>query len=178
MAEIMVMPWWLVLIWGLLSLIVGLMFVFTPGVTITVFVTLIGAYWFVGGLFMIGHLLADKTHIGWKIFLAVINILAGLVILAYPLYSTIFLLAFFVIFMGFWGCLIGCVHLYQGYKSKDPGAGILGVVSLIFGILLLAYPYIAAGLIPFIIGVFAIAGGVAAVIQAFRVKKTVPPASA
>jgi uncharacterized membrane protein HdeD (DUF308 family) len=42
---------------------------------------------------------------------------------------------------------------------------------MIFGIIILIYPFFAAELIPLIIGVFAVVGGIAAVIAAFQVKK-------
>jgi uncharacterized membrane protein HdeD (DUF308 family) len=140
-------------------------------VTTILFITLVGAFWLVGGLFSLGGLAVDKTNRGWKIFLAVLNIIAGIVILAYPLISTIFVLAFFIIFVGFWGCLIGFAHLFQAFATKDAGAGILGIVSLIFGLLLLAYPLYAAALLPFIAGIFAIVGGIASVATAFMAKK-------
>ena len=32
---------------------------------------------------------------------------------------------------------MGCVHLYHAFGAKDAGSGVLGIISLIFGILLL-----------------------------------------
>ena len=165
------LPWWVVLLWGLLSLIIGIMFLTTPGITTIIMITFMGAYWLVGGFFTLGSLAVDKTNMGWKIFLSIVNILAGLVILLYPLYSTVFILSFFAIFIGFWGVFIGAAHLFQAFKTKDGGNGVLGVISMIFGIVILIYPFIAAELIPFIVGIVAIVSGIAAVIAAFQVKK-------
>jgi len=174
-AEVLVhvYPWWLVLLWGLLSLIVGLMFLGTPAVTTGFLILLIGAYWLVGGLFTLGSIAVDKSHAGWKIFLSGINIIAGILILAFPLFSTIFALALFVIFIGMWGCFIGVAHLSRAFRKRDPGSGVLGAISLIFGVLLLIHPLVAAALVPFVIGIFAIAGGVAAVIASLGIKKAV-----
>lgn len=165
------LPWWVLLLWGLLTLIIGILFLTTPGMTTLILITFMGAYWLVGGLFTFGSLAVDKTNMGLKIFLSVVNILAGIIILLYPLYSAVFILSFFAIFIGFWGLFIGAVHLFQAYKTKDGGNGVLGVISMIFGIIILIYPLIAAELIPFIVGVFAIVSGIAAVIAAFQVKK-------
>ena len=165
------LPWWVVLLWGLLSLIVGILFLTTPGITTIILITFMGAYWLVGGFFTLGSLAVDKTNMGWKIFLSIVNILAGLVILLYPLYSTVFILSFFAIFIGFWGVFIGAAHLFQAFKTKDGGNGVLGVISMIFGIVILIYPFIAAELIPFIVGIVAIVSGIAAVIAAFQVKR-------
>jgi len=165
------LPWWVLLLWGLLSFIIGIMFLTTPGITTIILITFMGAYWLVGGFFTLGSLAVDKTNMGWKIFLSIVNILAGIVILLYPLYSTVFILSFFAIFIGFWGVFIGAAHLFQAFKTKDGGNGVLGVISMIFGLIILVYPLVAAELIPFIVGILAIVSGIAAIFAAFQVKK-------
>ena len=172
-----ILPWWLVLLWGLLSLIVGIMFLTTPGMTTLILITFLGAYWLVGGFFTLGSLAVDKTNMGLKIFLSIVNIIAGVIILLYPLYSTVFIISFFAIFIGFWGLFIGAVHLFQALKTKDGGNGLLGLISMIFGLIILIFPFFAAELIPLIIGVFAVAGGLAAIIASFQVKKVSIPAN-
>jgi uncharacterized membrane protein HdeD (DUF308 family) len=164
-------PWWLLLVWGILALLIGCMFLSTPGLTTVLFITLLGAYWLVSGLFALGSLAVDRTNAGWKLFLGIINILAGILILLYPLYSTVFVLSFFVIFIGFWACFIGVAHLYQGFAAKDGGNGVLGAISLIFGILLLIDPFIVAALLPFIAGGFAIIAGLASIALSLTAKK-------
>jgi uncharacterized membrane protein HdeD (DUF308 family) len=171
MAEVKLFPWWLLLIWGLLTIIIGLMFLVTPGVTTVLLITFMGAYWLVGGIFALGSLVVDRTHIGMKILLSIINIIAGIFILLYPFYSTVFVLSFFVILIGFWACLIGAVHLYQGFTAKDAGNAVLGIISLVFGILLLVNPFVVAALLPFIAGGFGIVSGLATIYIAFVTKK-------
>jgi uncharacterized membrane protein HdeD (DUF308 family) len=164
-------PWWIFLVWGILTLIIGCMFIISPGMTTILLITLMGAYWLVGGLFAIGSLVMDRTNMGWKIFLGVINILAGILILLYPLYSTVFVLSFFVIFVGFWACFVGAAHLYHALATKDAGNGVLGIISLIFGLLLLMNPFIAAALLPFVAGGFAIVTGLTTITVSFTAKK-------
>lgn len=171
-------PWWILLLWGILSLIIGIMFLASPGITTLVFVTFLGAYWLVGGIFSLASLAVDRTGMGWKIFLAVLNLIAGIIILAYPLYSTIFLLAFFVIIIGVWACFIGGSHLYLAFSQKDAGNGVLGFISLLFGILLLIFPLVSAALVPFVAGIFAIVVGLVAIVASFGAKKAVTSAPA
>lgn len=163
-------PWWMLLLWGLLTLLVGCMFLFMPGQTMEFFIIFLGAYWLVGGIFTIASLVLDRSNMGWKIFLSVINILAGVLILVYPLYATIFAFTFLVIFIGFWACFVGAAHLYQAYTAKDAGNGVLGIISIIFGLLLLINPFIAAALLPFVFGGFSIVSGIASVYVAFMAK--------
>jgi len=171
-------PWWLILVWGILTLLIGCMFLITPGLTVELFITFVGAYWLVGGIFAIASLAVDKSNMGWKIFLSVINILAGIVILVHPLYAALFALGFAVIFIGFWAIFIGVSHLYHAFTQKDAGNAILGIVSLIFGILLLANTLIASVLLPYVIGGFAIVMGLCSIFVSFTAKKCQTPAKA
>jgi len=166
-----VFPWWLLLVWGILTLLIGCMFLITPGMTTVLLITFMGAYWLVGGLFVIGSLAVDRSHIGWKIFLSVINILAGVLILLYPWFSTIFVLSFFVIFIGFFALFIGISHLYHGWIRKDAGNAVLGIVSIIFGLLLLINPFVVAALLPYVAGGFAVILGLASIYVSFAAKK-------
>ena len=164
-------PWWILLLWGIFALLIGIAFLFSPGVTTVLLITFMGAYWLVGGLFALGSLFIDRTNRGWKLFLGIINILAGVVILLYPLYSTAFVLSFFVIFVGFWACFVGASHLYQSFVAKDAGNAVLGILSLLFGLILLVHPYMTAALLPYIAGGFAIVAGLAAIAVSFTAKK-------
>jgi uncharacterized membrane protein HdeD (DUF308 family) len=163
-------PWWILLLWGILTLLVGFMFLMNPGQTLEFFIIFLGAYWLVGGVFTIASLFFDRTGMGWKIFLSVINILAGILILMYPLFSTIFVFTFLIIFIGFWACFIGAAHIYQAWVSKDAGNGVLGIISIIFGLLLLLNPFIAGALLPFVFGGFAVISGLASIYVAFAAK--------
>ncbi len=164
-------PWWLLLVWGILAVLIGAMFLITPGLTTVLLVTFMGAYWLVGGILAFASLAVDRTHMGWKIFLGVINILAGIIILAYPLYSAIFALSFLVIFIGFWALFVGVSHLYHAWTAKDAGNGVLGVISVIFGFLLLLNPFLAAALLPFVAGGFAVVMGIVSIGVSFTAKK-------
>ena len=168
-------PWWILLLWGFLALILGIMFLASPGITLAIFITFLGAYWLVGGIFSLASLAVDRTNMGWKILFAVLNLLAGIIILAHPLYSTFFLTTFFIIIIGVWACITGGAHIYHAYSQKDAGNAILGIVSFIFGLLLLVvtliFPLISVVILALTAGIFAIVIGIAAIIASFAVKK-------
>ena len=174
-------PWWVILIWGLLALLIGIMFLASPGITLAVFIMFLGAYWLVGGIFSLVSLAVDKTNMGLKILLAILNILVGIIILANPLYSTFFLTTFFIVIVGVWACITGCVHLYQAFTQKDAANGILGIFSFIFGVLLLAltfvFPLMSIVLLALFAGIFAIVLGLAAIVTSFAAKKAAPAAA-
>lgn len=164
-------PWWIVFLFGILLLALGVMFLMTPIVTTLILITFLGAFWFVGGLVSLGSLAVDRTNMGWKIFLAIISIIAGALIMGYPFFSTVIVLSFFVIFIGFWACFIGFAHLFSAFKGKDAGNFVLGIISIIFGLILLIFPLFTAALLPFIAGALCLVGGISAIIVSFTVKK-------
>jgi len=169
-ADVRLFPWWLVLLWGIFAVIIGVLFLAYPLNSLMASIVFLGVYWFVGGIFTLFAAFMEATDRGWKILISIISIIAGLAILAYPFYSFLLIPTTFVIFVGFWACFVGGVKIYQGFAGKDAGAGVLGVISLIFGILLLVNPFIGALLLPYIFGGFALVGGIAAIVVSFMVR--------
>ena len=169
-ADVRLFPWWLVLLWGIFAVIIGAMFLAYPYNTLMASIVFLGVYWFIGGIFTLFAAFMEETDRGWKILIAIISIIAGLAILAYPYYSFLILPAFFIILVGFWALVVGGVKIYQGFAGKDWGAVILGIISIIFGFLLLGSPYLAASLIPYVFGGFALVGGIAAIVVSFMIR--------
>lgn len=164
-------PWWLVLIQGIILLIIGGYLLAFPYQTFFVLVIFLGAYWFVSGIFAIIGAAMTKEDVAWKVVLGILGIIAGIIILTYPLYSTIFILPLLAILIGIWGLMMGCVYLFRGFSIKDWGSAILGLIGIIFGIIILWDYFIFALALPFIIGAFAIVGGIAAIIGSFMLRK-------
>ena len=57
-------------------------------------------------------------------------------------------------------------------KGGGWGEAILGILTIIFGIVLLANPLIGAAHLPYVLGIFAVIGGVGAIISAFLIRPT------
>ena len=161
-------PWWAVLVQGIFSIIIGLLLLAYPGATTLVIVQFIGVYWLVTGMFSLVSIFTDRSMWGWKLFAGVIGIMAGLSIMRHPLWSTLMLPTVLVMFMGFSGLFIGVAGLISAFQGGGWSAGILGGLSLLFGILLLGSPFIAALALPWVYGVLGLAGGIAAIFAAFR----------
>lgn len=164
------MPWWLILVWGLLALLLGLMLIVTPLVTIATLILFMGAYWFVGGLFTLASLVWDRSNVGWKLFMGIISVLGGLVVMAQPALSTILVMGLLVFIIGFWAVLIGVVKIYDAYRTKDGGTGVLGVLSLLFGFILLVSPFAGAVSLSIVAGFFALVGGISAVAFSLKIR--------
>jgi len=163
-------PWWLVLIQGIAALIVGLLLLVNPAATTLVLIQLVGIYWFVSGIFGIVSIFIDKSMWGWKLFAGILGIIAGILIIQHPLWSTLLVPTVIVIVLGIEGIIIGIVNLIQAFQGGGWGIGILGVLSILFGLFLMFNPLAAAVALPIVLGIFGIVGGIFAIIAAFRLK--------
>ena len=87
-----------------------------------------------------------------------------------PIVSAIALPKIFVLVLGIWGLMYGIILLIMAFQGGGWGAGILGVLGIIFGIALMGNYYVVGmGLsMLWTAAVFAFVGGIAMIFQAFR----------
>ena len=163
-------PWWLVLIEGIALLILGVLFIAEPKMTTQIVVWFLGFYWLIVGILKIVSIFQDSAMWGWKLFVGILGILAGLLVIRHPLWSPLVVGSALVIVLGIEGIIIGIVSLIQAFKGGGWGAGILGAVSIIIGIILLANIWLFTFSLPWVIGILAIIGGIIAIIAAFKIK--------
>jgi uncharacterized membrane protein HdeD (DUF308 family) len=163
-------PWWVVLLQGIAAVILGIFLLLSPGMTMVVIVQFIGIYWLVSGLFQIVAIFVDSTQWGWKLFSGVLGIIAGVIIVQHPLWSPVLLTSVLVIILGIEGLIIGIINLIQAFQGGGWGVGILGALSILFGIVLLANVLLAAFSVPWVLGVLGIVGGIIAIIYSFRLR--------
>ena len=163
-------PWWLVLLQGISSLIIGIFLLTAPAATTFVLVQFLGIYWLVGGIFQIIAMFLDTTAWGWKLFMGILGILAGIAVMNHPLWSTLLLPYTLVIILGVQGIISGIIGLVIAFKGAGWGAGVLAGLSLLFGILLLSSSFVATLALPWVFGIFAVVGGIAGIFAAFKLK--------
>ena len=163
-------PWWIPLLQGIASVVFGLLLLFVREEFLSLIVILLGLYWLISGLFHIISIFIDSSAWGWKLFIGILGILAGLIVIQHPLWGSIFLPALAAILLGIQGLIVGVISLIFAFKGGGWGSGILGVVSIIIGLLLLFNAAVAGQLLVILLGVVMIIGGIAAIIFAFRMK--------
>jgi uncharacterized membrane protein HdeD (DUF308 family) len=166
-----VVPWWLVLLQGIALVILGLLLLANPGSTTFVLVQFLGIYWLVKGIFELVSMFIDHRQWGWKLFSGILGIIAGLVILDHPLWATLLVPATLVWLLGFFGIIMGGISIFQAFKGAGWATGLLGVLSIIFGLYLLANTFISTLSLPWVLGIFALVGGAVAIWNSFQVKK-------
>lgn len=163
-------PWWVVLLEGIAAIIIGLLLLTSPATTTIVLIQLLGIYWLIAGILQIVAIFIDSSMWGWKLFAGVLGIIAGIIILQHPLWSALLVPATLAILLGITGILIGVIKLINAFQGGGWGVGILGLLSIILGIILLGNIQIATLTLSIVLGIFAILGGIIALVGAFGLK--------
>ena len=160
-------PGWLGLVQGVALLVLGALCLSAPGATIVVLVQLTGLYWLITGILGLIGLISDRSGWLWKVFAGVIGILAGMAIVAHPLWSSILVPTTLVIVIGIFGIVNGILVMIQSWGVRRWSGVILGLVGALLGLVLVANPLIGAATLPFVLGLFAIVGGVMSIAMAW-----------
>jgi uncharacterized membrane protein HdeD (DUF308 family) len=163
-------PWWLVLVEGILVALFGLLLLGAPGASLFFIVQLLGLYLFIAGIFRIIGIFIDPSSWGLKLIAGVLCLIAGLAVLRHPLWSAIAAPAGLVIIVGFLAIFEGVAGLVVAVQGGGWGMGVLSVLGILFGFILVINPLIGVATLPFILGIFMLIGGVVAVGQAFRMR--------
>jgi uncharacterized membrane protein HdeD (DUF308 family) len=162
--------WWLILLEGIAALVIGILLLFSPGMTLLVIVQILGFFWLVTGILALVNLFSNHSQWGWKLAGGILGILAGIIVIRHPLWSTVLVPTVLVVILGIEGLIIGCTELVQAFGGGGAGRAVLGILNIVIGLILLFNPLIAAFVLPFVIGIFAIIGGIIAIVSAFRVR--------
>jgi uncharacterized membrane protein HdeD (DUF308 family) len=160
-------PWWLVLLQGIAALVIGVLLITEPSLTLLSFVVFLGVYWLVSGIFELVGLFIDRTLWGWKLLTGVLGVIAGIIIVRDPLWSTVIVVGTLVWVLAFLGIAIGLLQIARAIMGGGWGVGILGVISLAIGVLLLFRPLVSLAVLVGIGAGIAIVGGILAIAGAF-----------
>jgi uncharacterized membrane protein HdeD (DUF308 family) len=163
-------PWWLVLLWGILAIIMGLLFFLQPAASAGILIQFLGIYWLVTGVFSIVSILWDRSGWGWKLFNGILGALAGVLIIENPLWSTLLVPATLAILVGIIGIVIGILQLASALRGGGWGVGILGALSILLAFLLITRPVIGGLALPVVLGGLLLLGGFLAIIASFGLR--------
>jgi uncharacterized membrane protein HdeD (DUF308 family) len=168
-------PWWILLLEGIISVIVGFLLVTWPAETTIVLTQIMGMYWLVTGILALVSIFMDSSLWGWKLCAGILGILAGFLVIRHPIWSAFLVITYIVIFLGVQGIIQGIVNFVQAFKGYGWGAALLGAINIIFGILILSRLLSASFALPIVLGIFAIVAGIAAIMGSFRLREVQQP---
>ena len=173
--------WWLVLLRGILAILFGLFALFAPGTALLALVFVFGAYAILDGVtaLVVGirHRQEDP-HWVWHLVQGVVSVLAGIIAFVWPGVTVLAIL--FVI--AFWSIISGIAEIAESFMMRKRGEGwgwilAAGIVSVLFGIVLLVWPGAALITLLWLVGIYAIVFGVIIIVWAVRLRRAVGAAS-
>lgn len=163
--------WWLILILGIAAIIVGGLMWANPFRMANILAWAIGLYWLISGIISLVRLFWDRRNWGWKLAFGIIGIIAGWYLIdAGSFERTAAMLGAVVLVLAIQGIIMGIMGLIEAFRGGGWGPGIMGGLALIIGIFLLGNIWAAAVVLPWVIAMFMIIGGIFAIIMAFRMR--------
>lgn len=166
--------WWLVLLRGICAIIFGVLTLMWPGLSLLTLVVLYGVFaLFDGGLAIGAAIMGGAPAPRWWLALVgVLGIAAGVITLLWPGVTGLVLLYF----IAGWAIAAGVFEIVGAIRLRKEIEGewwliATGVLSVLFGLLILIFPGAGALGIAFAIGWFAIVYGGLLIGLSLRLKK-------
>ncbi len=166
--------WWMLLLRGVLAIMFGAMSFAWPRITVAVLVLLFGAYVLVDGAFAVAAAVtAPKELKGWWALLieGLLGVGAGIVTFVWPAITALVLLWLIAL----WAVLTGVFEIAAAVQLRKIITGewllvVSGILSLLFGLLLIVMPVAGALAIVWLIGAYAVVFGILLCALAIRLK--------
>jgi len=167
--------WWLLLLRGIAGVIFGVLAFIWPGLTLVTLVLLYGAFALVDGVLSLVAAFtgsAKPVPTWWLVVVGLLGIGAGIATFVMPGITAILL----ILFMGGWALVHGIFEIIgaiQLRKEIDNEWMLIlsGVVSVLFGLLVLIAPGAGALGLVWAIAAYSIVFGISFVALAFRLTK-------
>lgn len=165
--------WWAVVLRGVIAVAFGLLALLAPGLTIETLVLVFGAYALVDGVFaIIAAARALAAHERWGLLLLEggLGVAAGIGAWAVPGLAVVV----FVTLLSAWAVITGGLLLATAFRL-DSGhgnwlAGLGGVVSIVWGVLLWVWPIVGAVVLTLWFGAYALIFGVSMIALGLRLR--------
>ena len=166
--------WWLLLLRGIASIIFGVLAFAWPGLTLVTLVLFYGAFALVDGVIALVAAFsggAKTAPTWWLVIVGRLGIAAGIVTFMMPGITALLL----IIFIGAWALVHGIFEIIgaiQLRKEIDNEWMLIlsGVVSVLFGLIVLIAPGAGALGLVWVIAAYSIVFGISFVALAFRLK--------
>jgi uncharacterized membrane protein HdeD (DUF308 family) len=167
--------WGAIAVRGVVAILFGLLTLVVPGLTLTALVLLFGAYALVDGIFSIVAAIRRRPGDppGWALLLeGIVGIAAGLVTFLLPGLTAVTL----VYVIAAWAIVTGVLELVAAFRLRRQVTGewrlvLSGVLSIVFGVLVMMAPRAGALAMTLWIGAYAIVFGALLLALAFRLRR-------
>jgi len=166
--------WGWIALRGLAAVVFGLLTLFDPRISLTALVLLWGAYAFVDGIFAIVSAVRDRRqepHWVSLLVTGIAGVVAGLLTFFVPGITALVLLYF----IAAWALITGIAEIVAAVRLRKVITGewmlaLAGLLSVIFGVFLFAFPGAGALTVVLWIGAYALVLGIVLLVLAFRLR--------
>ncbi|MGA3403651.1 MAG: HdeD family acid-resistance protein, partial [Acetobacteraceae bacterium] len=174
MSALLARNWWAVALRGLAAVVFGLIALFVPGAVLLTLALLFAAYLVVDGVLgMIAAALAASHHDRWGLLLfeSLVNIAVGAIAAVFPAAAVLG----FVLLVAAWALVTGALMIAAAFRLHVSHGrwwlAFAGVVSVLWGVLLLIAPLMGAVVLTWWLGAYAIIFGIMLLVLGFRLRK-------
>lgn len=165
--------WWMLVVRGIAAILFGVLALAWPGISLFSLVLLWGAYALVDGvtsLMLSGRAGREGRRWGWLLFEGLTSIGAAVLTVAWPGITALALLMLIAV----WAVLTGVSEVVAAIELRHAIRGewllaLSGLLSVAFGVFVMAFPGAGALAVITLIGAYAIAFGVLLTALGFRV---------
>jgi uncharacterized membrane protein HdeD (DUF308 family) len=174
MLQTLARNWWAIVLRGVFAVLLGMGTFLWPGITLAVLIIVLGGYLVVDGIMAILWALAKRNEgsFSWEIFLVGLASLgAGIVTLLWPGVTALALLwviAVWAIVRGIFE-ILAAFHLRRELRNEWLLV-LNGVLTVLFGLVLIFAPVAGVLAALWMIGAFAIVVGILMIVLGFRLK--------
>ena len=170
--------WWLLALRGVFAILFGIVILAWPALTIEVLVIIYGVFALVGGILsmIIGLFTIGKYSNWWVMFLeGVLGFIVGGIVLKWPAISLLLL----VVIIGLWAIISGIIQIitaiFVRQEIKNEWLmGLSGLISLLFGLVILSWPISSIIVVSWLIGFYALLLGIFLIVFGFQIKTFLP----
>ena len=161
--------WSTLAIRGVCAIVFGILSFMWPGLSLATLVIIWGVYALIdGGLALMAGL---KAKVWSLVFIGLIGVLAGIGAFVYPGMTALVLLYF----IAAWAIVTGLLAIYIAIHLRKELTGewvlaLAGVLSVVFGMMLIARPGAGALAVVLLLASYAVAFGVLLLVLAFKLK--------
>jgi uncharacterized membrane protein HdeD (DUF308 family) len=150
--------WYGLLLFGLLTFVLGVFLIIDPDETLKVFTVIFGVFLLVDGvLAVIGAIVGVTDTRGTLATIGVISAVAGLILIKKPFGA----LTVFVLIIGVWFVVAGILRLVYAFSTHEGrGTAIfIALLDVVIGVLILSWPEISLSTLGVILGIVLVLRG-------------------
>ena len=167
--------WWLPVLRGVVLVILGLFMLVQPFASLKALTWVFGIFAIIDGVIAIGQWLGNRKEpgSGWWAISGIVGITFGVAAVVWTEASVsvvFYLIALWVLLLG----VLGIISSVVLYRSRDIGwywVLTFGLISFLFGLLLIMNPQKSVAIIVVLLGLFAFVGGVVLIVSGFATKQ-------